>query len=257
MKKKKCSNPNCENRIQKTSKYCYSCRNKYNHKTGILNSKGINNPMYEKKHTKKAKDLIAKAQFGRKKSLEERQKISDGLKGHKSWNKGLGKDCFSSETLELLSKRGKETAKILWSREDYRDKQSLAMIKRWSNKKDREILFAGYRTLPNIPEKKLRNILNILFPKEYRYVGDGKIWIKHFNPDFVNCNGQKKIIELYGDYWHNLPKAITKDKLRIKTYKKYGYKTLIVWENELKNTSKLEKKLLKFNKMKISAEETE
>lgn len=23
-------------------------------------------------------------------------------------------------------------------------------------------------------------------------------------PDFVNCNGKKVIIELFGDYWHDL-----------------------------------------------------
>jgi len=76
-------------------------------------------------------------------------------------------------------------------------------------------------------------------------VGDGSFVINGFNPDFVNINGQKKIIELFGDYWHRNTQI--KDKKRIKTYNKYGYKVLIVWEHELENINKLKIKLQKFN----------
>lgn len=86
-----------------------------------------------------------------------------------------------------------------------------------------------------------------MFPNEYEYTGDGKVWFSVFNPDFINCNGQKKIIEMYGDYWHKLPNIVEKDKLRQKVYKRYGYKTLIVWENELQNVSELKRKLLNFH----------
>ncbi|KKL48467.1 hypothetical protein LCGC14_2325240, partial [marine sediment metagenome] len=32
------------------------------------------------------------------------------------------------------------------------------------------------------------------------------------------------------------------------TYKRYGYKTLIIWEHELKNLDKVKTNILKFNK---------
>lgn len=57
----------------------------------------------------------------------------------------------------------------------------------------------------------------------------------------------KKIIELYGDYWHNTPKAIRRDKRRLKVYKKYGYQTLIIQETELNNLKEIKLKVLKFH----------
>ena len=72
----------------------------------------------------------------------------------------------------------------------------------------------------NKSEKLLDNILQQLFSKEYKFVGDGQVIIGWFNPDFININGQKKIIELYGDYWHNRPEMKTRDGKRIGAYKK-------------------------------------
>ena len=91
-------------------------------------------------------------------------------------------------------------------------------------------------------------MLNTLLPKEYKFVGDGKVFIANFVPDFINVNGQKKIIEIFGDYWHKRPEVIKRDKRRKIAYKKYGYKTLIVWEHELKDLEKLEKKIIEFSK---------
>lgn len=112
--------------------------------------------------------------------------------------------------------------------------------------KHRDNVF-NYNRKPNKPENKLIEILNNILPKEYKYVGDGKIKIDTFNPDFINCNGQKKIIELYGDYWHNKSDELERNKRRIKTYKKYGYKTLVIWEHELKDLDKLKGKIKEFN----------
>lgn len=105
----------------------------------------------------------------------------------------------------------------------------------------------GKEKSPNKPEKLLNKLLQNLLPKEYSFVGNGKIFIAGFVPDFINCNGQKKIIELFGDYWHNRKNAKERDKIRLKTYKKYGYKTLIIWEHELKDLDKVKGKILKFN----------
>ena len=106
-----------------------------------------------------------------------------------------------------------------------------------------------YSIKPNKPEKQLNKILQKALPKEYKYVGNFKFWIDCYNPDFININGQKKIIELYGDYWHNREDAQNRDVLRLKSYKKYGYKTLIVWERELKNLNKVKLRIKKFSQL--------
>jgi len=97
----------------------------------------------------------------------------------------------------------------------------------------------GNRQSPNKSEKLLNKILQKVFPNEYKFVGNGKMIIGEFCPDFININGQKKIIELYGDYWHRPSKFGERNKRRLNTYKKYGYKTLIIWEHELKDIDKL------------------
>lgn len=77
-------------------------------------------------------------------------------------------------------------------------------------------------------------------------LSQGDIFAQIDLTDFINCNGQKKIIELFGDYWHNRKEVKKRDKKRIKTYAKYGYETLIIWEHELKNRKKLKNKILNF-----------
>ena len=82
-----------------------------------------------------------------------------------------------------------------------------------------------------------------LLPKQYHLNVKGDVIIDRKIPDFINVNGQKKIIELFGEYWHPL----SDEPKRKKTFKKFGYKTLVVWGKELSNTQKLTKKILHFN----------
>ena len=102
----------------------------------------------------------------------------------------------------------------------------------------------GMQIYPNKPEKIVKKLLSEL-SKDYKYVGNGSFIIDGFNPDFINKH-DNKIIEIYGTYWHKRPEVIKRDVRRIKSYNKYGYKTLIIWENELNQIDKLHKKLERF-----------
>lgn len=104
----------------------------------------------------------------------------------------------------------------------------------------------GLKIKPNKPEKIMINIIRENnFP--FNFVGDGQVIIGGFNPDFLSRN-PKHIIEFFGDYWHNLPRYKDLDKRRLETYKKYGYKVLVVWEHELKNPFQVVKKIKEFIK---------
>jgi len=111
-------------------------------------------------------------------------------------------------------------------------------------------IFAGNDLSPNKPERRLRNGLNKMFPGEYKFVGDGKTFIGGKCPDFINVNGQKKIIELFGTFWHS--KKMTGmsrkeyEEQRIKHFAKYGFRTLVIWQKELENIKKLKRKLIEF-----------
>ena len=79
----------------------------------------------------------------------------------------------------------------------------------------------------------------------FKYVGNGEIWIAGKCPDFINTNGKKQFIELFGTYWHSLFNAAE----RIEHFRQYGFSTLIIWEDELKNESRVIKKIKKFAKL--------
>lgn len=69
----------------------------------------------------------------------------------------------------------------------------------------------------------------------FKFVGDGKVILGGKLPDFINYNGGKQIIELFGDYWHE-PEE---EEERKKIFAEFGYDTLIIWEHELKDESAL------------------
>ncbi|KKL52409.1 hypothetical protein LCGC14_2285770, partial [marine sediment metagenome] len=81
---------------------------------------------------------------------------------------------------------------------------------------------------PSTLEKQVEAILNIHFPNEWLYTGDGRITIEGYKPDFTNVNGKKLIIEAAGRHWHDPDYA----SRRAETFAKFGYKTLVIWDTD-------------------------
>ncbi len=99
------------------------------------------------------------------------------------------------------------------------------------------------RRHPNGLERQMTAILDRLFPGEWRFTGDGSLVINHGNPDFANVNGQKKLIEVYGDYWHRGENP----EQRIVQFREFGWETLVIWEHEVKGDQmQLEERLRAF-----------
>ena len=158
--------------------------------------------------------------FGKKRPLSVRRKISKGR---------IGK--YSGKNHPMFGIKRPEWSKLM--------KQS------WKNKLFREQRVKSFLTKNTL--NKAEKYLNHLFNKlnlKYIFVGNGKLILDGLCPDFVDTKN-KKIIELYGEYWHRPNKRI-QDKRRISIYKKYGYKTLIIWYNELKNLDRLINKIVTF-----------
>ncbi len=220
-------------------------------KISISNSKTHTGKILSKVHKKN----ISIGNTGKKRTPEQKRNISESLKGHyvseqakkKMRDSHLGQvpDIKGKHHSKKIRKRLSEIGKEKWRDPKYREKQL-------------KTIFAGHNTSPNKPERRVRNGLNKMFPGEYKFVGDGQVFIGGRSPDFINVNGQKKIIEMFGDFWHGEKYRLLAfgDKLsnkehenqRIKHFAKYGFKTLIVWQKELKNIPKLKRKLLKFHK---------
>jgi len=101
----------------------------------------------------------------------------------------------------------------------------------------------GLAVKPNQKEKQLHSFLQCLLPQEFALNVKAEIMILGGKiPDFVNVNGQKKIIELYGNYWHKHDNP----QDRIDYFKQFGWDTLIIWEKELKDESLLGERILRF-----------
>lgn len=197
--------------------------------------------MFGKQHTIETKRKMSLSHEGKKFSIKTRRKISKIQKGKR----------LSKETKKKISeaRKGKTFSK------EHKKRLSKSHRKNWQNPKFKirilSAMMSGCENRPTKPEKRLRKRLNHMFPNKYKYVGDGKFWVVAKNPDFININGQKKIIEMFGDYWHG--KKITgrtrkqEENQRTNHFSKYGFRTLIIWESELKNIKKLKKKLIQFH----------
>lgn len=120
--------------------------------------------------------------------------------------------------------------------------------------KDREFNQKRLKALcrkPTLPERRLIEIIeeNKL---PYKYVGNGSFMIESLNPDFINIDGKKHIIEVFGRIWHD---TLLRDKDwkrselgRVMVYNSYGFKTLIIWDDEMDNKKVIANKIKLFDK---------
>lgn len=204
---------------------------------------------------------ISLGNMGKKLSEETKKKLSEVLKGRIPWNKGKGGKyhIHSEEYKQNMSKRVSGKGNPMYGThrrgekcptygmhhsEETKEKVGRASRERMRNPKYVEKLLKNLRLRPTKPEKKLIGIIQENnFP--FKYVGDGSKVILRFNPDFI-CEERKLILECNGDYWHSIPKAIKKDEIKLKTYSELGYKTLIVWQNELEQPKQVVDKITNF-----------
>ena len=117
----------------------------------------------------------------------------------------------------------------------------------------------SYMQKHNIPRRPLhgkeggafRNRPSSMLGKHpFKYVGNGQVILGGLNPDFINVNSKKQIIEVFGDYWHRRSdlKYHQSEEGRRETYSQFGYTTMILWEHDLYAMGKedIAKKLIQF-----------
>lgn len=169
----------------------YHKRQSESHK-GLQNSLGF-------KHDEAFREMIRKRMTNRIVSEDTRNKLSASLKGKPK----------SPETIEKLRKIRTDPKRF----------------EEWNRKS-----LKGSHIKPNKQEISLLDLLNTLYPNQYKYVGDGEVMIGGKNPDFINIDGQKKVIEYFGDRWHQGDNP----QERIDSFAQYGFACLIIWQSEFK-----------------------
>ena len=97
------------------------------------------------------------------------------------------------------------------------------MLEAMSQAMGRRLKSGVYRRSPNGVEQLVLGLL----PTPGQYVGSGQLVIGNKCPDFWNGNG--KVIEVYGDYWHRGQDP----QERIDLFKVHGYDCFVIWEAEV------------------------
>ncbi|KNZ69404.1 hypothetical protein Tfer_2043 [Thermincola ferriacetica] len=144
-------------------------------------------------------------------------------------------------TEEYRERKSQIMQKVGQSRE-FREKQRQDKLRLWQDPDFARKVLEGLHQQTR-PEQLMEQLLNELFPGEYRYVGDGQLTIGGKVPDFANVNGQKKLIEVFGDYWHEGQDP----QERIDFFRQYGFDCLVIWESELEDLEEVAEKLRQFH----------
>ncbi len=161
---------------------------------------------------------------------EHKQKIRDALMGH----------LVTSDTRQKIGKRSKGRTHSDGARQKMRDshlgqifsedtKQKMSEKRTQAWQRDEyvqaQMIARGMR--PNQLELEM---VELIEPLGFKYVGDGQLIIAGKCPDF--WDGNAKLIELYGDYWHRNDDP----QDRIDLFKTAGYDCLVIWEREFRES---------------------
>jgi hypothetical protein len=200
--------------------------------------------------TELTKEKLRIANLGKKLTGEHKVKFSKASLGKKFTEEHKDKLRYkrSPETRARMSlaQKGNTKCRGVKHTSETKLRMSLAKKQQWQQlgykEKTMRASMLGRFIHPNKPERAIQLLLGELFPLEWKFVGDGSFIIDCKNPDFINVNGQKKIVELFGDYWHKGENP----QDRIDSFAKYGFSTLVIWERELKDMSKLTERLKSF-----------
>lgn len=184
--------------------------------------KGYKSHMIGKKLSAETRAKISAANKGRKMPIAVRKKISERNIGRKSPD--------SVRKAVALANKNR-----VW-KQSSRDSISKKFKEYWKSEEFVKKIQESRAIKPNKPEKKILNLLDRIYPNEWKYTGDFSFMVDGKSPDFTNCNGKKLLIEHYGTYWHRGDDP--EDRKAI--FRKFGYRTLVIWENELKDSIALE-----------------
>ena len=155
----------------------------------------------------------------------------------------------SEKNVQVWARRSREEreallSKVFWNSE-YRERfrqfhASMSSEDRadWIHRSFRQ--GARHQTLP---EREVEFYLNLHYPGEWLYNGSGRgveeTVIGGRIPDFINVNGKKAVIEVFGEYWH-APEEL---EPKVAHYARYGFSCIVLWEYECYDVCLLERRL--------------
>lgn len=197
------------------------------------------------------KNKISESCKGKKKpcSEEHKKKIGEAMKGCVGWNKGKNISIEQKRKMSIAHKGKHHSENTKQKLRDMNIGKRLSENTKQKISETRKRLFREGKLKVDSkwsytkPELRFMEICE-KHSLPFKYVGNGQIWINGKNPDFINIDGRKEVVEIFGRYWHsplsnkNVPYERTY-KGTIEHYKEYGFKCKIFWDDELKNEQKV------------------
>ncbi len=170
---------------------------------------------------------------------EIRNKISNSVKELHKKGREENTGPYSTKWKQKLSKASKQLGAEgkLWAQTP-KGKEKLSVLNSERN-------LSGKMAVTKFPTKP-ELIVEEWFKESIHYVGNGKFWIRgsnrNKNPDF-KVNGQRKVIEIDGDYWHTKEQQ---EELK-EFYSNLNWGVLFIWVSEIyKNPDKIKNEIHEF-----------
>ena len=185
-----------------------------------------------KKRTDEVRINLSKAQLKRWKNAK------------KEWYDNFCRKMKEINSNPEMRKKKSDISRKLCQDPEYLRKLSEGVKRAMKKETYWENYIKGMNMKPNKPEKFFINLLEEHFHGEFGYNGDYRLKtrIDRLIPDFVHLKGKRKVIDILGTHWH------TENEFhkRNERYKKYGFDSLILWENELNNVEVLKERIKTF-----------
>lgn len=169
-----------------------------------------------------------------------RRWVDTGLKQRRS-NPELEMRRMSALRLAKQSPEHRDKMREVWQRQEYIDAQRAAWRDDQKTAGRVAKIVKALSRRPTTPEKRIIDIVT-KYDLPFKYSGDGTFIIAGLNPDFINTNGEKVALEVFGDHWHsgaNMAKNRTESG-RKATLAEYGWRLNVIWESEMDNLSDAE-----------------
>lgn len=172
-----------------------------------------------------------------KEHREKLREIQKALWLNESFRNKRTQEIRKAHTEESDKKRRKTMLKM-WKDKKFREKSIRGMKNLWKNKEYKEralkAILKGSQKRPTSFEKQIIDLCN-KYHLPFKYVGNGQVIIANKNPDFIDVNGRKLLIETYCKYWKDRKCGgwLNYEKERYKVFAEYGFKTLFLNEDDL------------------------
>ena len=191
-------------------------------------------------HTEEAKQRISELLTGHVISEETRQRMSESKVAN--WKdpecaRKMSESRVDFQHTEVSRRRLSESMTRYFANSEARQRISEVLTEKWKDSEFAHYMSKAQHRRPNGPELQLHSVLDRYFPDEWKYTGDGTFWVEGRNPDFININGKKCVIEIFGYHWHDpeyFPNRPTEEEL-IAHYREFGYDCIVFWEYDVYN----------------------